>query len=347
MYMANDRRRPNLKDVAALAGTSVATASRVLNNTGYIAGETRSRVLQAAETLNYQPNLRAKGLRRGSSHTIGLLIPNLLNAYYTALADSISLLLTQNGYQLLLSSTRDDPALESETLRTMIGHDVDGLIWVPTEASSKLLDYLHSQKTPAISIVRCVRENVLDTIVFEDFLGSQAATQHLIQLGHQRIGFIGGDVNHSSNRERWQGYLAALKAASIPVDESLIKLGMVRSTWGSLAANELLQLSTPPTALYVASNAIMAGVMKTLRQHSVHIPEQLSLICFDDLDWFSYFLPPISAVATSHERIAESAVDLLLRRIKEPYDPERIPVTVQVSFELVIRNSTAPPNKIP
>jgi len=345
MYMANDRRRPNLKDVAALAGTSVATASRVLNNTGYIAGETRNRVVQAAESLNYQPNLRAKGLRRGSSHTIGVLIPNLLNAYYTALADSISLLLTQNGYQLLLSSTRDDPAIESETLRTMIGHDVDGLIWVPTEASPKLLDYLHSQKTPAISIVRCVSGNVLDTIVFEDFLGSQAATQHLIQLGHRRIGFIGGDINHSSNYERWQGYLAALKTASIQVDESLIKLGMVRSTWGSLAANELLQLSPPPTALYVASNAILAGVMKTLRQLSIQIPEQLSLICFDDLDWFSYFSPPISAVATSHERIAESAVDLLLRRIQEPYEPERISVTVQVSFELVIRNSTAPPSR--
>ncbi len=343
--MVNDRRRPNLKDVAALAGTSVATASRVLNNTGYIAGETRIRVLQSAETLNYQPNLRAKGLRRGSSHTIGVLIPNLLNAYYTALADSISLLLTQNGYQLLLSSTRDDPAIESETLRTMIGHDVDGLIWVPTDASPKLLDYLHSQKTPAISIVRCVSGNELDTIVFEDFLGSQAATQHLIQLGHRRIGFIGGDVNHSSNHERWQGYLAALKAASIPHDESLVKLGLVRSTWGSLAANELLRLSPPPTALYVASNAIMAGVMKTLRQYSIHIPEQLSLICFDDLDWFSYFSPPISAVATSHERIAESAVDLLLRRIQEPYEPERIPVTVQVTFELVIRNSTAPPGR--
>ncbi len=343
--MANDRRRPNLKDVAALAGTSVATASRVLNNTGYIAGETRFRVLQAAETLNYQPNLRAKGLRRGASHTIGVLIPNLLNAYYTALADSISLRLTQNGYQLLLSSTRDDPAIESETLRTMIGHDVDGLLWVPTEASPKLLDYLRSQKTPAISIVRSVSGNALDTIIFEDFLGSQAATQHLIQLGHQRIGFIGGDINHSSNHERWRGYLAALRAAAIPEDGALIKFGMVRSTWGSFAANELLQLTPPPTALYVASNAIMAGVMKTLRQHNVHIPEQLSLICFDDLDWFSYFSPPISAIATSHERIAESAVDLLLRRIQEPYDPERAPVTVQVSFELVLRNSTAPPGK--
>jgi len=344
--MIRDRRRPNLKDVAALAGTSVATASRVLNNTGYIADETRAKVEQAAETLNYQPNLRAKGLRRGASHTVGVLIPNLLNAYYTALADSISLLLTQAGYQLLLSSTRDDPALEWDTLRTMIGHDVDGLIWVPTDASPKLLEYLHSQKTPAISIVRRVSGDTLDTIVFEDFLGSQAATQHLILLGHRRIGFIGGDIHHSSNHERWQGYLAALKQSGLATDEGLVKLGAVRGAWGSLAANELLQLAEPPSALYVASNAIMAGVMKTLQQRQVAIPKQLSLICFDDLDWFTYSSPPISAVATSHERIAEAAVDLLLRRIQEPYDPARAPVTVQVSFELVIRNSTAPPGRV-
>jgi LacI family transcriptional regulator len=317
----------------------------VLNNTGYIAEDTRVRVLQAAETLNYQPNLRAKGLRRGASRTIGVLIPNLLNAYYTALADSISLLLTQNGYQLLLSSTRDDTAIEWDTLRTMIGHDVDGLIWVPTDPSPKLLEYLSSQKTPTVSIVRRVCDDALDTIVFEDFQGSQAAASHLLQLGHRRIGYIGGDVQQSSNRERWQGYLEALKAESIPIEEELVKLGAVRSTWGALATSELLRLSPPPTALYVASNAIMAGVMKTLRQMQVKIPDDLSLICFDDLDWFSYSSPPISAVATSHERIAEATVDLLLRRIREPYNLEHKPVIIQVSFELVIRNSTAPPKR--
>ena len=331
-----------MRDVATLAGTSVATVSRVLNNTGYVAAETRVRVQQATETLNYQPNLRAKGLRRGVSHTIGVLIPNLLNAYYTALADSISLRLTENGYQLLLSSSRDDPAIEWETLRTLIGHDVDGLIWVPTDASPKLLDYLHTQMTPVISVVRRVNEDAVDTVVFEDFLGSQTAAQHLIQLGHQRIGFICGDIQHSSNHERWQGYLAALQTATIPVESALVKLGTARDTWGSLATNELLQLSPPPTALYVASNAIMSGVMKTLHQHRVDIPGQLSLICFDDLEWFSYASPPISAIATSHERVADTAVDLLLRRIAEPYDPDHQPILIQVGFELVVRSSTIP-----
>jgi LacI family transcriptional regulator len=341
--MADERRRPNLKDVAARAGTSIATASRVLNNTGYIANETRAKVMRAAEQLNYQPNLRAKGLRRGSSRTIGVLIPNLLNAYYTALADSISLLLTNNDYQMLLSSTRDDPVVEWKTLRIMIGHDVDGLIWVPTAPDPELLHYLQSQHTPAISIIRRPAENAIDTIVFEDFLGSQAATQHLIQLGHRRIGFIGGDIHQSSNHDRFRGYQAALHAAGIPEDSALVRVGTTRGTWGETAANELLSLPQPPTALYAASNAIMAGVMKSLHQRQICIPEQLSLICFDDLDWFSYATPPISAIATSHERIAESAVELLLRRIKAPFNSESQPIQIQVAFDLVIRGSTAPP----
>jgi len=336
----NDTRRPNIKDVAALAGTSVATASRVLNQTGYTARETRSRVLKAAEAIKYQPNLRAKGLRRGSTRTIGILIPNLENAHYVALADVISQLLAESGYQLLLSSTRDDPTLEWNAVRSMVGHDVDGLIWVPTECSPEILDYVHSQKVPAISLVRRFKEGAIDTVVFEDFQGSKAATQHLIQLGHQRIGFIAGDIHYSSNHDRWQGYQAALREAGLPVDPALVKLGPVRSSWGSVATNELLPLF--PTALFVASNAIMAGVIKTLHQHKIEIPNQLSLIGFDDLDWFSYSSPPISAVAINAERSAEAAVDLLMRRLQEPYNDQRQPVILQLSFELVIRESTAP-----
>lgn len=343
--MVDEHRRPNLKDVAARAGTSIATASRVLNNTGYIAEETRTRVLQAAEQIHYHPNLRAKGLRRGSSRTIGILIPNLLNAYYTALADSISLLLAKNDYQMLLSSTRDDPDVEWESLLTMTGHDVDGLIWVPTSGDPKLVRHLQHQQTPAIAIIRRLENNPIDTIVFEDFLGSQAATQHLIQLGHRQIGYIGGDIQHSSNHDRWQGYLAALRAAGIPADDRLVRLGTTRSTWGELATNELLSLPTPPTALYAASNAIMAGVMKSLHQRQVRLPEQLSLICFDDLDWFSYSTPPISSIATSHECIAKSAVELLLKRIQEPSGENFQPALVQVAFDLIIRGSTAPPGR--
>ena len=169
------------------------------------------RVLDAARELNYQPNLRARGLRQRSSRSIGLIIPNLLNAYYTALADAVSQLLAARGYHLLLSSTRDDAANEQGTINDMVGQAVDGLVWVPTSPRPELLADLRNQQTPAVSIIRRIEGDPIDTVVFEDFAGSQAATRHLIDLGHQRIGYIGGDVVYSSNHERWQGFLSAMK----------------------------------------------------------------------------------------------------------------------------------------
>lgn len=341
------RRRASLKDVAALAETSIATASRVLSGKGYVAADTRARVLRAAEALDYQPNLRARDLRQQSSRTIGLIIPNLLNAYYTALADAASQLLAESGYQLLLSSTRDDPDIERDILHDMIGQDVAGLVWVPSAPDENLLAYLQAQHIPAVSIVRRVPQDRMDTVVFEDFNGSYAATQHLIGLGHRSIGYIGGDVRHSSNYARWQGHLASLRDAGLPLDERLVRLGAPQSTWGEVATLDLLHLPSPPTAIFAASNAIMPGVLRVLRRYSFVVPDEMPLLCFDDVDWFSFSVPPITAISISHARLAETAMGLLLRRIEDPGGIEKPPVFVEINFELVLRGSTGPPCREP
>ena len=335
------RKRANLNDVARAAHTSVATVSRVLNHTGYFSERISVRVQKAAERLNYQPNLRAKSLRQRRSNTIGLLIPNLLNQYYTALADDISQLLHRRGYQLLLSSTRDDPAIEETALLQLVGHDVDGLIWVPAAADQKLVNILLTRRIPAVSIVRRVEGNPFTTIVFEDFAGAQAATKHLLELGHTRIGLIGGDVAHSSNHDRLKGYLTALQEARVESDPGLIKMGSAVDNRGFVAAEELLQLASPPTALFVASNALMPSVMTCLRRHAVRIPEGISLICFDDLEWFMFSEPPISAIAINHALLAEAAVDLLLNLVQNPDEMDEPPVFRQISFDLLLRASTA------
>ncbi|MCX6065966.1 MAG: LacI family DNA-binding transcriptional regulator [Chloroflexi bacterium] len=338
-----NQKRANLNDVALAAGTSVATVSRVLNNTGYSSEDIKTRVKIAAENLHYQPNLHAKSLRQKKSNSIGLLIPNLLNAYYTALADDVSQLLNVHGYQLLLSSTRDDEEIEKNTLRQLIGHNVDGLIWVPTASDSELTDLVINKHIPAVSIVRKVKGNRLPTLVFEDFAGAYAATNHLLKLGHTRIGLIGGNIAHSSNNDRLQGYIKALKDASVFVDQSLIKMGSLNDDRGSASAESFLQLIKPPTAIFVASNALMAGVMKTITHHDVHIPDEISLICFDDLEWFQFSKPPISAIAINHARLAEAAVELLLKHIKNPAELDKPAVFMQISYELVLRASTASP----
>jgi LacI family transcriptional regulator len=340
-------KRPKLVDVAKLAGTSVATASRALSGTGYVAPKTRTRVQKAIRTLHYQPNLRARGLRQRSSRSIGLIVPDLLNAYYTALADAVSRSLSQRGYHLHLAFTRDDVSLERDSFLDIVGQAVDGLIWVPTGPDKNLLRLLQTQHIPAVSIVRRMPETqaAVDTVVFADYEGSFAATQHLIGLGHQRIGFVSGDVRHSSNFNRRQGYLAALKAAGLPGDESLVKSGMPRSTWGNAATIDLLRMAASPTAIFAASNAIMPGVVKMLRHYSVAVPADMSLICFDDVDWFSFSVPPITAISCNHAHLAEAAVDLLMQRIEAAPGANPPPVSLEIPFELVLRGSTAAPRR--
>ncbi len=341
--MAKRQRQASLKDVAARAGYSVATVSRALNDTGYVAPGTRGRILEAAQALSYQPNLRARGLRKQSSHTIGLIIPNLLNAYYTALADALTQLLASRGYHLTLASTRDDPVLEAGTVHEMVGQAVDGLIWVPTAPGADLMEYVTQRGVPAVAIVRRVPGDRVDTVIFEDLAGGRAATEHLLRLGHRRIGYIGGDIAFSSNRDRASGYVDALKGAGQPLDDALVRLGPPRSTHGFLSCGDLLRLPSPPTAIFVGSNALMPGVLQALRQSGLRLPEEMSLVCFDDIDWFSFSVPPITAVRTEEGRLAESAVDLLFEHIEHREEMERPPVVIEIRFELVVRGSTAPP----
>lgn len=341
--MSKAGKRPGLKDVAALAGTSIATASRALSGTGYVAPETRTRVLEAAQQVNYQPDLRARSLRQRTTHSIGLIVPNLLNAYFTAWADAIVQLLAAKGYHLLLSSTQDDPEIENAIVRDMVGQVVDGLIWVPTSPRQELLDHIVRLRIPAVAILRRVPADVLDTVVFEDYAGSTAATHHLLDLGHQRIGYIGGGIQFSSNQDRWQAFLAAMGKANLPTDLAIVREGPLTSSWGFLATGDMLRRPSPPTAVFVGSNAFMPGVMRALRQHDIEIPREISLVCFDDIDWFSFSTPPITSVKIGHRLLAETAIDVLMSRIKEEGDEESPPRFVETHYELVVRGSTAPP----
>lgn len=344
--MVSRNRLPSLKDVAQLAGTSIATASRAISGRGYIDDKTKQSVLDAAKSLNYLPNLQARNLRQQSSRIIGLIIPNLLNAYYTTLADSLSQILYEKGYHLWLSSTRDDAQVEEDMLFDMLGYPVDGLIWVPTHGDDEtLIKYIQDRRIPTVAIVRRVYKDMLDTIVFQDTAGTEVAIQHLIGLGHQRIAYIGGDTRYSSNYDRWWGYIRALEQAGLARDDELIKLGPNWNTLGEMATNELLQLAQPPSAIFVASNAIMAGVLRTLSQQRISVPNKISIICFDDLDWFAFSVPPITAITHDHNKLANTAVDLLIKRINSDRSPSAAPspLFITIDFDLVLRRSTALP----
>jgi LacI family transcriptional regulator len=228
----------------------------------------------------------------------------------------------------------------------MLGYPVEGLIWVPTSGDDdSLLKYIKDRRIPTLTIVRRVCNDVLDTIVFQDKAGTEIAIQHLIGLGHKRIAYIGGDIRHTSNHDRWEGYTSALEAAGLNKKDELVRFGSSWSTLGEIATNELFQLPEKPTAIFVASNAIMPGVLRTLQRRQVNIPGDVSVICFDDLDWFAFSVPPITAITHDHNKLANTTVDLLMKRIegnREQKAPSA-PMFITIDFELVLRKSTAPP----
>ena len=338
-------RRATLKDVAETAGVSIATASRVLARLGAVGEDKRQAVIAAATALNYQPNLQARALRQQATNTVGLILPNLLNAYYTALADEISQILAARGYHLMLSPTRDDPAAEAETILDMIGQNVAGLILVPSGAWPDALARLQEHGVPAVAVVRRVPDDVIDTVVFEDHAGAYAATRHLLSLGHREIAYVGGDVNYSSNHARWQGYLAAMRDYGAPANGEFVRLSSLNAQSGFVGTFDLLRKASPPTAIFVASNVLMPGVIRALQMQRVVVPAEVSLLCFDDVEWFSLTVPTITAVSTSHARLAASAITLLLNRIESPDQRALPPVLMEISFELVIRSSTAEPRR--
>ena len=348
--MVQKNRHAGLKDVAKLAQTSIATASRAISGKGYIDEKTKRAVLEAAMSLNYQPNLQARNLRQQSSGIIGLIIPNLLNAYYTTLANLLSKSLYESGYHLWLASTQDEPVIEKDMLHDMLGYPVEGLIWVPTSGDDdSLLKYVKDRRIPTLTIVRRVHNDILDTIVFQDKAGAETAVQHLISLGHKRIAYIGGDIRHTSNHDRWEGFTTTLQAAGLPSRDELVRFGSNWSTLGEIATNELFQLAEKPTAIFVASNAIMPGVLRTLQRRRINIPGDVSVICFDDLDWFAFSEPSITAISHDHNKLAKTTVDLLMKRIegnREQKAPS-LPMFITIDFELVLRKSTVPPPGLP
>jgi LacI family transcriptional regulator len=338
-------RRATLKDVAGLAGTSVATASRVLSGAGQASAGTRRRVTDAAAALSYQPNLQARALRQQASRSVGLILPSLGNAYYAALADSISQILAGRGYHLLLSPTCDDPQAESDTLRDMVGQNVGGLMVVPCALDAEAVAHLREQDIPTVVMVRRVPGDGVDTVIFEDFAGAHAAAKYLLSLGHRAIGYIGGDLCYSSNQARRLGFLAGMREYGVEADESLTRMGALQSIWGALAALDLLRSARPPTALFVASNILMPGVMRTLQSQRVSVPDEVSLVCFDDVEWFSLTVPTITAVSSSHARMADTAATLLLDRMEKPDQRQRPAALLEIGYELVLRNSTAAPRR--
>ena len=332
-------RLSTIKDVARLAGVSVATVSHVLNGTRFVSVPTRERVEQAVATLGYVSNSAAASLRSGRTQTFGLVMSAVMNPYFNEVVTSIERSTVASGYSLLLADHRDEAELEYRSVLNLGTHKVDGLLLQPSADPSRAVEFLQERSVPTVFVDRFDTSGGADGY---DFAGTEnhdatvEVVRHLIEHGHRRVGMVSGQAGSSTTEERIAGYRAALDAAGLPHDPALIEPGHSDEKLAERATHRLLDLADPPTALFSGNNRMTIGIMQALRTRGIVPPEGIALGVFDDFPWADLFLPRLTCAAQRAEEIGAASVDLLLRRIAEPDRPAE---TVRFPTDFRRRNS--------
>jgi LacI family transcriptional regulator len=328
-------------DIAQASGVSYSTVSRVLNGFEFVKADTRQRVLKVAEDLGYVANLQARSLAGGKSKIIGVLVPSLENGYISAIAQGIDEELTKAGYDLMLYTTHHKQGKEAQYAKTIASGLTDGLLlMVPLIPSSQLesnyLTALRQKGFPYVLIDQTDAANQSTVVDSNNRQGAYEATTYLVGLGHKRIGFIMGHMEINAARERLEGYKTALKENNLTFEKSLIVKGDFTQRAGYEAAKELLQLRQPPTAIFSPNDLAAFGVMEAIREAGLRIPEDMSVIGFDDLPQASLTYPKLTTVRQPLQEMGRIAVKLLLEQIEQP---NRATQHVTLETQLVKRDS--------
>jgi LacI family transcriptional regulator len=330
-----------MKDVAERARVSTSTVSHVLNGTRKVSRGTRESVLAAIDELGYQPNLLAKSLKMRRTFTIGLLISDIQNTFFTSVVRGIEDVALSRGYHLFLCNTDEDAAREDEYLEELIKKQVDGLIVASSAPRHNHARRLRAENLPFVFMDREIEGVNADALRVDNWLGMRLIAEHLTNLGHERIGMISGPLDKASGYERYRGLQTALANLGRRLEDSLVRFGDFRTASGREGASELLRLSPPPTALVIANNQMTLGALLAIQQMGIRIPNDLSVVGFDDPEWAPLTNPPLTTLAQPTYEMGGKAMRMLLDRIEGNSDENATKVLLEPW--LVVRGSTAPP----
>ncbi|HBQ64591.1 MAG TPA: LacI family transcriptional regulator [Clostridiales bacterium] len=325
-------------DVAKQTGLSIATVSKYINGIR-VKESNAARIQQAIDELGYRVNMIARGLKTNRSMTVGVLIPSLVNLFSTSIVSAIERVLQENGYSTFICDYNSDPEMEENRFRFLMDKSVDGIIIMPTSIPETSLDRAVQSGIPLVSIDRPLEGT--DTVLVDNFLASYEATQHLIQAGHRRIGIITGPGTIYTARERYRGYMQAMKDSGIDPDPACIRQGDYELPGGHALTREILDHTEPPTALFVTNYEMTLGAVIALNEMNVSIPRDLSFIGFDNLEMAQIIKPRLTIVMQPVALIGKTAADLLLRRLSG--DMQDFPVLHRLKTELIPGDSVIQP----
>ncbi|MDR3675788.1 MAG: LacI family DNA-binding transcriptional regulator [Acidobacteriota bacterium] len=332
-----------IREIAKMLGVSFSTVSAVINNRQYVSAAMRSRVEKALRDANYQPNSIARSLRLRESRTIGLIVPNLGDPFYSSLMRGAEDYLCSVGYRMIVAESREDWKRQQDYLTSFSGMITDGIILATCGATDEQIATLPDivRGAPLVYVDRCPLESKGISVSVDNVQAASDATQYLIGLGHERIAIITGPLNVLNASERFKGYKSTLRVHGIPLDRTLVRAGDHTEDSGYWHGSELLGLANRPTAVLGCGLLITLGVLAAIREKRVACPQEISLIGFDDFAWSTLLSPALTMVRQPAAELGAAAAKAVLKRMREP--DQNMVDKVLLPTQLMIRESTAPP----
>jgi LacI family transcriptional regulator len=330
-----------LREVALLAGVSIATASRVLTGVRPASPQTHARVQAAAAQLDYRPSALGRALRRRTSQMLGLLVTDIENPYFPEIVRAVEDAARERGYGLLLCSAADDPQRELTYLDVLLQGRVDGIIVASARVGSRHAELLRAGHIPVVLVNSEARGSGLPSISSDNRGGARLATCHLLDCGHRRIGHITAPATNAAARQRLAGIRDGLIAAGRDPATLRIAVGDGHVAGGEQAMRELLDLDPPISAVLCYNDLTAIGALRAIRAAGLAVPADVSVVGFDDIDLAAWTDPPLTTVAQQKAEMGRLAVAALTRRLASPGLAER-PRSIHLPTRLVVRGSTGP-----
>ena len=335
---------PSIKEVARLAGVSITTVSRVINNKEPVKKETAEKVWEAVHLLNYQPNLLARSLRNQQSKLLGLLVPDIENPIFARLAKHLEEAASKKGYSLIFCNTNDDPEKERNYLEILVQRQVEGIVFSRVSDERLFFKTPQLSRIPYIVLDRTLEIEEAPTIKLDNYAAGVLAASHLLNLGHKKFACLAGPLKIKICRERFYGFLDTLEKSGIGLREEFIEEGDFKIEEGKKAMNRILNSSPleQPTAVFSMNDLMAIGAIQAIKGRGLSVPGDVSVIGLDNIPLCDVVSPPLTTIAQPFDEMAKEGISLLLKLIEGKKIRK---TTIVLQPELVIRNSTAPLRK--
>ncbi len=330
---------PTIRDVAKRAGVAPITVSRVINHSGYVSDDTRVRVEQAIDELNYIPNKLGPSLRSKRTNTLALVLSDITNPFWTTVSRGAEDAAHEAGYHLIFCNTDESPQKQSEYLHVLLSRQVDGFLLVPAESVAAPIELIQKQSVPVVVLDRRIPSFDVDIIRCDSEGGSHALTKHLLDLGHRNIAIVTGPKEVSTAHDRVAGYCRAMIEAGLAQDDQQVYWGQFTQDAGYKLTKRALATEPRPSALVAGNNFIAIGAMRALVDAGLRVPDDISLVAFDDLPDAITIQPFFTAVSQPAYEMGLQAARILLKRLEQK---EIDYGEIVLPYDLIIRHSSGP-----